>query len=132
VLPELTSDDLISKRELILNALWRQFEGLARQQPVLLVFEDAQWIDQTSLELLERVADRVPRLPVLMAITFRPEFEPPWTGQAQVTALTLSRLGQRDTTTLVERLTGGKELPAAGWMRDETDTARMSRRDRRT
>ena len=100
------------KRELILDALIAQFEGLARRQPVLLVFEDAQWIDQTSLELLERAADRVPRLPALMVITFRPEFEPPWTGHAQVTALTLSRLGQRDTTTLVERLTGGKQLPA--------------------
>ena len=100
------------KRELLLDALIAQFEGLARRQPVLLVFEDAQWIDQTSLELLERVADRVPSLPVLMVISFRPEFEPPWTGQAQVTALTLSRLGQRDTTRLVERLTGGKQLPA--------------------
>jgi class 3 adenylate cyclase/tetratricopeptide (TPR) repeat protein len=100
------------KRELTLAALVRQFEGLARQQPVLLVFEDAHWVDQTSLELLERAAERVPRLPVLMMITFRPEFEPPWTGQAQVTALTLSRLGQRDATTLVDRLVGDKKLPA--------------------
>src|SRR5215471_4098420 len=100
------------KRELILDALIAQFEGLAHREPVVLVFEDAQWIDQTSLELLERAADRVPGLPVLMVITFRPEFEPPWTGQAQVTSLMLSRLGQRDTTTLVDRLTGGKQLPA--------------------
>jgi predicted ATPase len=100
------------KRELILAALVRQFEALARQQPLLLVCEDAHWIDQTSLELLERIAERVPKLSVLMVITFRPEFEPPWTGQAQVTALTLSRLGQRDTTALVESLTGGKTLPA--------------------
>ena len=99
------------KRELILDTLIAQFEGLARQQPVLLVFEDAQWTDQTSLELLERATDRVQSLPVLMVITFRPEFVPPWTGQAQVTTLTLSRLGQRDTRTLVERLTDGKELP---------------------
>ena len=100
------------KRELTLAALLRQLEGLARQQPVLLVFEDAQWVDQTSLELLERVAERVPNLPVLMVITFRPEFEPPWTGQAQVTSLTLSRLGQRDTASLVERLAEGKMLPS--------------------
>jgi len=57
-------------------------------------------------------AERVPNLPVLMVVTFRPEFEPPWTGQAQVTSLTLSRLGQRDTAILVERLTEGKMLPA--------------------
>ncbi|HEY1361344.1 MAG TPA: AAA family ATPase [Xanthobacteraceae bacterium] len=83
------------KRELTLTALLRQLEGLAEREPVLLVFEDAQWADQTSVELLERAAERVPNLPVLMAITFRPEFEPPWTGRAQVTSLTLSRLGQR-------------------------------------
>jgi len=100
------------KRELTLAALVRQLEGLARQQPVLLVFEDAQWADQSSLELLERAAERVPNLPVLMVITFRPEFEPPWTGQAQVTSLTLSRLGQRDTASLVERLAEGKTLPS--------------------
>jgi predicted ATPase len=100
------------KRELTLAALLRQLEGLSRQQPVLLVFEDAQWTDQTSLELLERAAERVPNLPVLMVITFRPEFEPPWIGQAQVTSLTLSRLGQRDTASLVERLAEGKVLPA--------------------
>jgi tetratricopeptide (TPR) repeat protein len=100
------------KRELTLSALIRQLEGLARQQPVLFVFEDAQWVDQTSLELLERAAQRGLNLPVLMVITFRPEFEPPWTGQAQATSLTLSRLGQRDTATLVKGLTEGKPLPA--------------------
>jgi class 3 adenylate cyclase/tetratricopeptide (TPR) repeat protein len=100
------------KRELVLDSFIAQLEGLACREPVLLVFEDAQWIDQTSLELLERAADRVPRLPVLMVITFRSEFEPPWTGRAQVTSLTLSRLGQRDTAALVEHLTDGKELPA--------------------
>ncbi len=100
------------KRELILAALVRQLDGLARRQPVLLVCEDAHWIDSTSLELLERIAERAPHLSALMVITFRPEFQPPWTGQAQVTALTLSRLGQRDTTALVESLAGGKTLPA--------------------
>jgi predicted ATPase len=56
-------------------------------------------------------AERVPRLSALMVITFRPEFEAPWTGQAQVTTLTMSRLGQRDTSTLIHQLTGGKALP---------------------
>ena len=79
---------------------------------MLFLFEDAHWINSTSLELLERIAERVRRLPVLMVVTFRPEFEPPWTGQAQVTSLTLSRLGQRETKTLVGRVAGGKTLPA--------------------
>jgi predicted ATPase len=100
------------KRELILSALVGQLEGLAEPQPVLLVFEDAHWIGSTSLELLERIAERVPRLSALMAVTFRPEFEPPWAGQAQVTTLTMSRLGQRDASILIRQLTGGKALPS--------------------
>ena len=84
------------RRELILSALVGQLDALARHRPVLFVFEDAHWINSTSLELLERVAERVRRLPVLMIVTYRPEFEPPWTGGAQVTSLTLSRLGRRE------------------------------------
>ena len=100
-----------SKREITLAALIAQIEGLARQNALLLVFEDAHWIDSTSLELLERVAEHVRRLPVLMLVSFRPEFSPPWTHQAQVTTLTLGRLGQQDTNTLVEHMAGGKTLP---------------------
>ena len=66
----------------------------------------------TSLDLLDRVAERVRQLPVLMVVTFRPEFEPIWIGQAGVTSLTLSRLGQRETRALVGRVAGGKTLPS--------------------
>ena len=104
-------DDPRQKRERIFAALVRQLEGLAQHRPVLFLFEDAHWIDSTSLDLLDRVAERVRRLPVLMVVTFRPEFEPPWTGQAQVTSMTLSRLGQRETKALVGRVAGGKTLP---------------------
>ena len=78
---------------------------------MLFVFEDAHWINSTSLELLERVTERVRRLPVLMIVTYRPEFEPPWTGESQVTSLRLSRLGRRESSTLIERVAGGKALP---------------------
>ena len=104
-------DDPRQKRERIFAALVRQLEDLAQHRPVLFLFEDAHWIDSTSLDLLDRIAERVRRLPVLMVVTFRPEFEPPWTGQAQVTSLTLSRLGQRETKALVGRVAGGKTLP---------------------
>ena len=104
-------DDPRQKRERIFVALVQQLESLARHRPVLFLFEDAHWIDSTSLDLLDRIAERVRRLPVLMVVTFRPEFEPPWTGQAQVTSLTLSRLGQRETTALAVRVAGGKTLP---------------------
>jgi class 3 adenylate cyclase/predicted ATPase len=99
------------KRERTLEALTNQLEGLARQQPVLAVFEDAHWIDPTSRELLDLVIERARTLPVLLIVTFRPEFQPPWTGQPQVTMLTLNRLDRRGRTALVAQIAGGKALP---------------------
>ena len=99
------------KKERTLEALIRQLEGLAHQQPVVMVFEDAHWIDPTSRELLDLTVERVGSLPVLLIVTFRPEFQPPWTGQPQVTMLALNRLDRRDRTVLVEQIAGGKALP---------------------
>jgi len=98
------------KQERTLEALIRQLEGLARQQPVVMVFEDAHWIDPTTRELLDLTVERVGRLPVLLIVTFRPEFQPPWTGQSQVTMLALNRLDRRDRSALVEQIAGGKAL----------------------
>jgi class 3 adenylate cyclase len=99
------------KKERTLEALIRQLEGLARQQPVVMVFEDAHWIDPTSRELLDLTVDRVRSLPVLLIVTFRPEFQPRWTGQTQVTVLALNRLDRRDRIALVGQIAGGKALP---------------------
>ncbi|MBV8573745.1 MAG: AAA family ATPase, partial [Acetobacteraceae bacterium] len=99
------------KKERTLEALIRQLDGLAREQPVLMVFEDAHWIDPTSRELLDLTVERLRTLPVLLIVTFRPEFQPVWTGQPQVTVLTLNRLDRRDRTALIEKIAGGKALP---------------------
>ncbi len=99
------------KKERTLAALIRQLEGLAWRQPVLMIFEDAHWIDPTSRELLDLTVERVRGLPVLLIVTFRPEFQPPWTGQPQVTMLALNRLDRRDRTALIEEIAGGKALP---------------------
>ena len=99
------------RRQQALAALIRQLDGLARGGPVLLIFEDAHWIDSTSLELLDLIIDRVPRLPVLLVLSFRPEFAPPWVGQAQVTALALNRLGSGEAASLVAAVGGGKSFP---------------------
>jgi len=98
-------------KERTLQALLRQLEGLARKQPVLMVFEDAHWIDPTSRELLDLTIERMRSLPVLLIVTFRPEFQPPWTGQPQVTMLTLNRLDRRDRSTLVAQVAEGNALP---------------------
>jgi class 3 adenylate cyclase/predicted ATPase len=95
----------------ILEALIRLLGGLARRQPVVMIFEDAHWIDPSSLELLDLVMEQIPNLPVLLIMTFRSEFQPRWTGQPQVTMLTLNRLDRRDRSALIEQITGDKMLP---------------------
>jgi class 3 adenylate cyclase/tetratricopeptide (TPR) repeat protein len=99
------------RKERTLRALLAQFEGLAARQPVLMVFEDAHWIDPTSLELLDLTIERVPTLAVLLIITFRPEFAPRWVDRPQVTLLSLSRLPPRQRAEMITRVTGGKMLP---------------------
>src|SRR6516164_8683039 len=99
------------QRRRTLAALLDQFEGLARRQPILLSFEDAQWADATSLELLDLTVERVRQLPVLALFTFRPEFEPPWVGLPNVGTLTLGRLDRDDVESMVARVTGGRVLP---------------------
>src|SRR5262245_60183685 len=76
-----------------------------------MVFEDAHWIDPTSRELLDLAVEHIRSLPVLLIVTFRPEFQSPWTGQPQVTMLALNRLDRRDRTALVEQIAGGNGLP---------------------
>jgi class 3 adenylate cyclase/predicted ATPase len=99
------------KKENTLGALIRQLALLSRQRPVLMIFEDVHWIDPSSRELLDMIVDAVARLPVLLLVTSRPEFALPWTGQAHVTTLTLTRLTPREGTALVERLAGRDSLP---------------------
>ena len=97
------------KREMLFEALLGQLAALARRRPVLMVFEDAHWIDPTSREMLDLMLNRVSQLPGLLIVTFRREFQHGWSGEPHVTALALNRLG-------------------AGWCR----TSRVSRRQRRS
>ncbi|WP_439364696.1 AAA family ATPase [Bradyrhizobium sp. DASA03005] len=101
------------QKERTLEVLVDQVLGLATRRPVLALYEDVHWADPTSLELLDLLIDRVQGAPVLVLITFRPQFEPSWTRYAHVTALTLSRLSRRQGAAIVGRLSGGKALPPA-------------------
>jgi class 3 adenylate cyclase/predicted ATPase len=100
------------RRQKTLKALIAQIETLTRQNPLLMIFEDAHWTDPTSLELLGRVVDRIRLFRALLIVTFRPEFEPPWIGQPHVAALTINRLGRRDIDAMIDRIVGNKLLPA--------------------
>ena len=101
------------KKERTFTTLVRQLGALAREAPVLMLFEDAHWADPSSCELLDRVVEHVANLPVLLVITFRPEYLPPWAGLPHVTSLTLSRLNQREGAALVERIANDEALSPA-------------------
>ncbi len=99
------------QKEETLKALLGQLQIAAAGQPILMVFEDIHWIDPTSLELLAMTIERLPAMRVLLLMTARPEFVPPWPGHAHISTVLLTRLSRRDGAALVERVTGGKRLP---------------------
>src|SRR5262245_15094470 len=101
----------VQQRRQTLAALLDQLEGLASKQPILQIFEDAQWIDATSRELIDLGVERIRRLPVLLLITFRPEFEPPWAGLPNVSTLTLGRFEREHVQTMAEQVSGKRSLP---------------------
>jgi len=112
-LPNVATDLNLSpqrKRERLFEALLNEMEALSRQRPVLAMFEDAHWIDPTSREMLDLMVDRVRRMPVLLIVTFRPEFQHSWVGQPHVTLLALKRLDDRHVATLVLGLAGNAFL----------------------
>ena len=98
------------KREKLFDAILGLLEAEARKRPVLMVFEDVHWIDPTSRELLDLTIDRIRQLPVLLLITFRPEFHSPWGGRAHVSSVMLNRLGGREGETMVRALAGNAGL----------------------
>jgi class 3 adenylate cyclase/tetratricopeptide (TPR) repeat protein len=109
LVPELSPQ---KRKEMTLAAFLAQLDGLAARQPVFIIFEDVHWADPTSLELLTVTLEQLPRLRVLLLITARPEFTPPWPGHAHLTTLSLTRLGRHEGAALIERVTAGKTLPA--------------------
>jgi predicted ATPase len=78
-----------------------------------MIFEDVHWSDPTSLEALGRAVDRIASLRVLLIVTFRPEFEPPWIGRPHVTGLTINRLTRREVDAMLDRVVGDKLLPSS-------------------
>jgi class 3 adenylate cyclase/tetratricopeptide (TPR) repeat protein len=91
--------------------LLRQLENLARERPVLVLFEDAHWMDPTTSELVAEVIDRMQDLPVLVIATYRPEFAPPWRMPPHVTMLRLNRFSRQQAAELIERTAEGKAVP---------------------
>jgi len=99
------------QRRETLRVLLERIVELSRRKPVLLIFEDAQWADATSLELLELVAERITRMRVLVIVTSRPEFAPRWPMSAEISTVNLVRLDRRHAQMIVQRLASGRTLP---------------------
>jgi len=101
------------RRQKTLEALTTQIEILSRQNPVLMIFEDAHWADPTSFEAFGRLADRIRTHRVLLLVTFRPEFDAPWVGLPYVTALTINRLAEHEVGGMIDRIVGNRPLSAS-------------------
>src|SRR6516225_832939 len=101
------------RRQKTIEALTAQIETLSRQKPVLMIFEDAQWADPTSLEAFGLVVDRIQTLRVLLLVTFRPEFDAPWVGRPYVTARIINRLAEHEASAMIDRIVGNKQLSAS-------------------
>jgi class 3 adenylate cyclase len=101
------------RRQRTLAALESQIEALSHSNPLLMIFEDVHWADPTSLDALSRIVDRLRTWRVLLVVTFRPEFEPPWIRRSYVTALTINRLAQRDIEAMIDGVVGNKLIPAS-------------------
>jgi class 3 adenylate cyclase/predicted ATPase len=101
------------RRQKTMEALITQVETLSRQKPVLMIFEDAHWIDPTSLEALGRIVDRIRTLSVLLLVTFRPEFDAPWVGRPYVTVLIVNRLVEHEAGDMIDCIVSDRLLSAS-------------------
>jgi predicted ATPase/class 3 adenylate cyclase len=99
------------QRQKTLEALLAVLQRLTVVRPVIIVVEDLQWIDPSSLEMLDTLVNHAAGLPLLVLFTFRPEFSPPWPPRPNLAQLGLARLSHRQVEQLLKQLTGGKILP---------------------
>jgi class 3 adenylate cyclase/tetratricopeptide (TPR) repeat protein len=98
------------KRQKVFAALLARIDQLARKKPLFILFEDMHWIDPTTQELVDRLLSNIERKNILFVLTHRPQFRPPWTGQANVTSVSLNRLALEDCVALIRSLSGNAGL----------------------
>jgi class 3 adenylate cyclase/predicted ATPase len=107
-----STDSPVRRKQRTLETLFTWLLAQSTDRPLLLVIEDVQWVDPTTLEFLGRYfgPEPVPRL--FMLLTHRADFVPPWVHRAHVRHLALERLQSAALHAMVEELTGGRALPA--------------------
>jgi len=100
------------KLEKTLEAVTQQLASMARKKPVLLLFEDAHWVDPTTLSLTQRVIRQIRDLPVLIVVTARPGFDPDWGADHAAVHIRLSRLAIPEVVEMVRDVADGQAVPA--------------------
>ena len=108
-LPQISAEQ---RKDRALEFMAEQVVTMSRQKPLLLIVEDMHWIDPSSLESVSRDIDRIGHERVLMVLTHRPYFNPPWSGRSHITTLTLNRLSRDQAAEVATRIAGNKALPA--------------------
>jgi TOMM system kinase/cyclase fusion protein len=101
------------QKQRTLHALLTILLRRAAQQSVLFVMEDLHWVDPSTLEFLSLLVDQGPTARILALLTYRPDFNPPWSGRSHLTQVTLTRLPRRQAAELTGRVAHGKALPPA-------------------
>ena len=100
------------RRAATIELLVDEIVGLGDTDPVLLILEDAHWIDASTLELMTRLTDSIAPARLLALVTARPEFAPPWQKRPHSTLLTLGRLGRANSAELVAGVAAAHSLSA--------------------
>jgi class 3 adenylate cyclase/tetratricopeptide (TPR) repeat protein len=106
--PDITAQETRTRTLAALHSVVRQ---AATRKPVLFVIESVQWADPTTLEFLAELVEQAATMPVLVLITHRLDFQPPWPARSHVLPITLTRLSATETEVIAREIAGNKALP---------------------
>ena len=95
----------------LMGTLAALVETTARKTPLLMIFEDAHWMDPTTCEFISLLIERVENLPVMILVTYRPEFDSPWANLPRSKLLKLNHLTRRESEAMILEITGALPLP---------------------
>src|SRR5512136_1522828 len=98
------------KKDRIVGALRQIILKGAERRPLIYAFEDLHWMDKSSEEASKSLMESIPGSRVLMIFTYRPEFVHTWGGKSYHSQLTLNRLSNRESLTMVADLLGSDNI----------------------
>ncbi len=99
------------RRKQTIEALATVFIGLAERQPVVLLIDDLHWADPSTLETLGFLIQQIPTTRLLLLVTCRPDFKPPWPPRSYAFFIALGGLRRRQVARMLDGMTGGRPFP---------------------